>query len=471
MFKKYKLISLLLLKIFFIYLLSCSAFSDDLSLRQALELAIKNNKRLGLISEARRLDILQFRLRYLALYVPNVNLGLNVGQNKTLFQVPSSSRDSASEKADPTTKNHYTKDGEITLEVTPALLYDFGITENAKDRIEKEKENKNLYYEQQIRDIVFSVIDQYYDFVLKKENLEIVKRRNDIAQSIFLLMKQKQKVGKASSDDVTYAKREILVAQKASGSADSAFKISMMRLLNLVFWPLDKKIVSTDNLQFIRLKIKEEDVLNRLNLSPSFITAKNDMEITKLDAESSARQFVPVPTFKLSGYKIGKGFSDSSQYNNHSYGTTSSNQHNFDIRLEAGITIPLWSDKGFLNYLGREQVKLSVQTREVEVEQLQRDAILNVKSLMNRFQESEEQIISNKQQLDASSTILDGVMTKFQKGEVERSELKDANAQLTDNNLSYISSIKDYISLKMELAKLLGDEKFLELSDSIGEKK
>jgi outer membrane protein TolC len=438
--------------------------AEQLSLKQALDYAFQNNKKLQLIQEAKSLDSLVFKYKELALFLPDVTLTSSLSNSKTLVQMPARDSESTVTVADKINRDNFNTKASIALEVSPKPLYDFGLSDNAQIKLEKELANKNIIYSNQERDLIFQVIDQYYDFVLQKEKLDVVRRKKDISTSIFMLIKQKNKMKRATDEDVAYARREVISTQKAEVSAESYYKISMMKLLNYIYLPIDRVISPRDELKFTRFNIEEQELLKKVLSLPSVKTLNNEMEIAKIDFDKINKDLTPLPKLKISGYKLGKDYSDKNTYNNNFYGTTNSNKsNNFDVRVEASVTIPLWSDAGFWGQVTREQSKFAVHSKTIEFEEMQREAALQIRSLVNRFQVAEMEIISNKDQLDMSSTILDGLINRLQKGDVDRSELKDANTQLTDNNLNYITSLKDYINLKIEIAKLLGDEKLLGL--------
>ncbi len=397
----------------------------DMTLERCLELALGNNPQINsafhdiLASDARIKQVWSN-------YFPHFNW--QTGYTK-MRQLQLS--DALGENL---TFNYYIL-GQITLQ---QMLYDFGVTQNQATIKKLDYEAYKTTLSATINDVIYQTKDAYYNLLYAFEKKRVAEDTVKKFEMFYNQAKAFYEIGMNPKVDVTIAEVNLSNSKLQLIQADNAVNLAVARLNNIMGVPF----------------IDRYNVVERLRYQPVDISFKKSIEIARearpelklaeLKVESAKQTLKLVkksyfPTLSIEGqYMVG--------------GSTPTS--NYGYNLGGYLNFPTINGMLIKNeikearYLYDKQLAVAKNTQNSIYLEIQK-AYLTLEEKKNQIPVAMLAVKQAKENYELS-------YGRYKVGEASPTELKDAQINYQQAQLSYYSSLYQYCSAKAALEKSIG---------------
>lgn len=325
--------------------------------------------------------------------------------------------------------------GQITLQ---QMLYDFGVTQNQATIKKLDYLAYKATLSGTINDVIYQTKDAYYQLLYAYENQRVAQDTVDKFKLFYDQAKAFYEIGLNPKVDVTIAEANLSSAKLKLIQANNSVNLAVAKLNNVMGVPF----------------IDPYNVLERLEYKPVDMTfqqavsiareARPELKVAELKVESANQTIKLVkksyfPTLSVEGqYQIG----GRSWTNN--YGYNIGGYLNFPtingmlIRNEIKEARYLY-DKELANAMNTQnQIYLEIQ-----------NAYLTLEEKKNQMPVAMLQVKQSKENYELS-------YGRYRVGEASPTELKDAQIQYQEAQLSYYGALYQYNNAKASLEKAIG---------------
>ena len=317
-----------------------------------------------------------------------------------------------------------------TASVTGSLLLYNGMRVLAtKKRLEELEKQNQEYLNATIENTIATVMTQYYDVVRQESYLQTLDTSIAIAKRQLDIVRTQVRVGLANNADLFQSQLDLnaLIQQKQSQQLiiDQA-KTSLLTTLTL---KADSSITIEDTI-IVDSTLMLEDVMNNLQRSPDIIAAGMQVAINQLLEKETAAQRYP-SVYANAGYNYNRSQAAA--------GNVLLNQ-NYGPYVGLTLSIPIYNGSIFK----RQQRVAEINTNNAQLQQsiLERDNTSNAVKNYQAYQNSLQQLQTQKENYALAKQLLDLVLMKFQLRVATIVDLKNAaesfeNAGFLLVNLSF----------------------------------
>lgn len=332
------------------------------------------------------------------------------------------------------TFNYYTL-GQITLQ---QMLYDFGVTQNQATIKRLDYEAYKTTLAGTINDVIYQTKDAYYNLLYAFESKKVAQDTVDKFEMFYNQAKAFYEIGMNPKVDVTIAEVNLSNAKLQLIQADNAVNLAVARLNNIMGVPF----IDPYNVQE-RLKYQPVDIT--FNQSVEIAReARPELKLAEIKVESAKQTMKLVkksyfPTLSVEGqYQRG----GSSWNNNYGY--------NFG---------------GYLNFptingmLIKNEIKEARYLYDKEIanaKNTQNTIYLEIQNAFLKLQEKKNQMPVAMLNVKQSKENYELSYGRYRVGEASPTELKDAQINYQQAQLSYYNALYQYNSAKAELEKSIG---------------
>ena len=332
------------------------------------------------------------------------------------------------------TFNYYTL-GQITLQ---QMLYDFGVTQNQATIKRLDYEAYKTTLSATINDVIFQTKDAYYNLLYAFEKRRVAKDTVDKFELFYNQAKAFYEIGMNPKVDVTIAEVNLSNAKLQLIQADNAVNLAVAKLNNVMGVPfIDKYNVQE------RLKYQPVDITFNQSVETAR-EARPELKLAEIKVESANQTLKLVkksyfPTLSIEGQyqKGGKSWNSNYGYNFGGY-LNFPTINGMLIKNEIKEARYLY-DKEIANAKNTQnQIYLEIQNAFLMLEEKKNQmpvAILNVKQSKENYELS---------------------YGRYRVGEASPTELKDAQINYQQAQLSYYNALYQYNSAKASLEKAIG---------------
>ena len=332
------------------------------------------------------------------------------------------------------TFNYYTL-GQITLQ---QMLYDFGVTQNQATIKRLDYEAYKTTLAATINDVIYQTKDAYYNLLYAFENRRVAQDTVDKFELFYNQAKAFYEIGMNPKVDVTIAEVNLSNAKLQLIQADNAVNLAVAKLNNVMGVPfIDKYNVQE------RLKYQPVDITFNQSIETAR-EARPELKLAEIKVESANQTLKLVkksyfPTLSIEGQyqKGGKSWNSNYGYNFGGY-LNFPTINGMLIKNEIKEARYLY-DKEIANAKNTQnQIYLEIQNAFLMLEEKKNQmpvAILNVKQSKENYELS---------------------YGRYRVGEASPTELKDAQINYQQAQLSYYNALYQYNSAKASLEKAIG---------------
>lgn len=325
--------------------------------------------------------------------------------------------------------------GQVTLQ---QMLYDFGVTQNQATIKRLDYEAYKTTLAGTINDVIYQTKDAYYNLLYAFENKKVAEDTVNKFEMFYNQAKAFYEIGMNPKVDVTIAEVNLSNAKLQLIQADNAVNLAVARLNNIMGVPF----IDRYNVQE-RLKYQPVDVSFNQSIEIAR-EARPELKLAELKVESAKQTLKLVkksyfPTISVEGQyqRGGKSWNSNYGYNFGGY-LNFPTINGMLIKNEIKEARYLY-DKELANAKNTQnQIYLEIQNAFLKLEEKKNQmpvAILNVKQSKENYELS---------------------YGRYRVGEASPTELKDAQINYQQAQLSYYNALYQYNSAKAELEKSIG---------------
>ena len=336
--------------------------------------------------------------------------------------------------------------GQVTLQ---QMLYDFGVTQNQATIKRLDYEAYKTTLGATINDVIFQTKDAYYNLLFAFENKKVAEDTVSKFEMFYNQAKAFYEIGMNPKVDVTIAEVNLSNAKLQLIQADNAVNLAVAKLNNVMGVPF----------------IDKYSVQERLKYQPVDITFNKAVEIAR-DAR---------PELKLAELKV-ESANQTLKLVKKSYFPTLSIEGQLQIGGKSWTSNYGYNLGGYLNFptVNGMLIKNEIQ----EARYLYDKEIANAKNTQNQiYLEIQNAYLTLEEKKNQMPVAMLGVKQakenyelsygRYRVGEANPTELKDAQINYQQAQLSYYNALYQYNSAKASLEKSIGKNLNGESSDIV----
>lgn len=336
--------------------------------------------------------------------------------------------------------------GQVTLQ---QMLYDFGVTQNQATIKRLDYEAYKTTLGATINEVIYQTKDAYYNLLYAFENKRVAEDTVNKFEMFYNQAKAFYEIGMNPKVDVTIAEVNLSNAKLQLIQADNAVNLAVARLNNVMGVPF----------------IDKYNVQERLKYQPVDITFNKSIEIAR-DAR---------PELKLAELKV-ESANQTLKLVKKSYFPTLSVEGQLQIGGKSWTNNYGYNLGGYLNFptINGMLIKNEIQ----EARYLYDKEIANAKNTQNKiYLEIQNAYLLLEEKKNQMPVAMLGVKQakenyelsygRYRVGEANPTELKDAQINYQQAQLSYYNALYQYNSAKASLEKAIGKNLAANSSDII----
>lgn len=309
------------------------------------------------------------------------------------------------------------------------LLYNGMRVIATKNRLEELEKQNQEYLNATIENTIATVMTQYYDVVRQQSYMRTLDTSIAVQQQQLNIVKTQVSVGLANNADLFQTQLDLNELIQAKQSQQLIINQGKTTLLTTLTLRPDSVVVIEDIIT-VDSTLMLEDVMNNLQRSPDVIAASIQVNINRLLEKETAAQRYP-SVYASSGYNYNRSQTAA--------GNVLLNQtHGPFIGLS--LSVPIYNG----GIYKRQQRIAGINTKNAQLQKniLVRDNTSNAVQNYQAYQNSLQQLQTQKESYDLAKQLLDLVLLKFQLRVATIVDVKNArqsfeNAGYTLVNLSY----------------------------------
>lgn len=384
----------------------------DLSLRQALALALMKNPELASFAwqvRAQEAKVLQAKL------LPNPELGFemeNFGGQESLRGI---------------------EEAEITLSLS--MLIELGGKRYKRTKVALLERNLAEWdYEAKRLEILSAVTKAFIQVVAAQEQLRLSEELLRIAKQVFNAVKERVEAGKVSPIEQTRA--SVILSTSKIELEKAKLRLEAARKQLASFWgsskPLFKRARGT--LERILPLPSEQDLIALLSQNPEIARWATELELRRSRLELEKAHRIPDIT-------IGGGLRRLNELESNAF------------VMEVSLPLPLFNqNQGAILQARYELLKARFERKSAEIKVKRKLAEIYKKLSSAYF----EVLTLKKEVLPAAKKAFEAIMEGYKEGKFGFLEVLDAQRTLFDQRLRYIEALASYHSAVAELEGLIG---------------
>ena len=336
--------------------------------------------------------------------------------------------------------------GQVTLQ---QMLYDFGVTQNQATIKRLDYEAYKTTLGATINDVIYQTKDAYYNLLYAFENKRVAEDTVKKFEMFYNQAKAFYEIGMNPKVDVTIAEVNLSNAKLQLIQADNAVNLAVARLNNVMGVPF----------------IDKYNVQERLKYQPVDITFNQSIEIAR-DAR---------PELKLAELKV-ESANQTLKLVKKSYFPTLSIEGQLQVGGKSWTSNHGYNLGGYLNFptVNGMLIKNEIQ----EARYLYDKEIANAKNTQNQiYLEIQNAYLMLEEKKNQMPVAMLGVKQakenyelsygRYRVGEANPTELKDAQINYQQAQLSYYNALYQYNSAKASLEKAIGKNLASNTSDIV----
>ncbi len=308
------------------------------------------------------------------------------------------------------------------------LVNSIGIEEAKQNRLKQ----RNLIHARQ-QQLILDIITAYERTVLQKQSMRIHETTIKHSKTMLDAANAKFKFGMVSRMDVFRAELQMLEAEEALASAQSAYAKSLDDLKLLLGASLDDDIHLSDPIRYQPVTIQSDEKLVRraLDSSQELANLKIEQEMRAKRIEVAKNNLLPQLDISFQVTKSGTAatFAKSTRLN--------------DTRFGIGLSgSPQFSHGAEKARYRRELLAHDFALRKYQ--QTEQQIRSNVRERIRQIRQGEQRIQLRKRSMDAAEKQKQYAQVRYQKGLVDNAAVVDAEKSLVSARIGYLQAVVDY---------------------------
>jgi outer membrane protein len=428
-----------ILFILIIFLINHSAFSQVLSLQDAINIALKKSLDLQLLKN--NVEISQV----------NNNIGV-AGGLPVVTASASDNEQSTNVNQELNTGTIIKRNGAVGNSLTSGvtagmLLYNGSRVIATKSRLQQLESQSKQYLNSEVQNTMASVMTSYYDIVRQQAYIKTIDKSIDVAQQQLNIVKTQQSVGMANNADLFQSQislNNLLQQREAQLLVIDQAKTGLLLLLNLK----PDSLININDTILVDKTLILGNILDNINRNADIIAADEQVKINQFIVKETAAQRYP-------------SLRASAGYNYNRSQTTAGNLLlNQSSGPVAGLTLGIPIYNGSIYKRQQKVAEINVQNANLQKDILIRNYTAQAVQTYQAYTSSIQQLDSQKVNVELAQKLIDLALFRFQLHAATIVELAQAQqsfqqASFTLTNLSYAAK-----SSEIELKRLINQIPF-----------
>jgi len=421
------------------FLFSLPAFSQSLSLPDAISIALQNNLNIQILKNNAEITEIN---NYIGVAGGLPVITANVSDNEQVTGVYQKLNTGTIIKRPGAVGNALNSSVNANI-----LLYNGSRVTSTKKRLEELQAQSQEYLNSEIQDLVAAVMTAFYDVIRQQSYMNTIDRSLDVSQKRLEIVKAQQNVGMANNADLFQSQIDLNALLQAKQSQQLAIDQSKVTLMQLLTVSPDTLINISDTI-VVDQTVVLGDILSSIRNNPDIIAADQQIRINELISKETAA--LRYPTLRATtSYSFNRSqISASNILLNQTNG--------FYGGLNLGIPIYNGSIYKRQRKIADINTKNAALTKDMLIRNYTAGAVKTYQAYSNGLQQIEAQ----QKNVELAGKLLDLVLMRFQLRqatilEVEQAQQSFENASYTLTNLSFATKASE-----VELKRIANQIKF-----------
>lgn len=298
-------------------------------------------------------------------------------------------------------------------------------------------------------DMTKQVKDAYFAVLLAKNSLKVLERSINNAKETLKSTEAGFEQGVVSEYDLIRAKVQVNNLNPSYIAAKNGLELAVLQLKMILSLPQEQEIVFLENLEDF------SDRIVRVTDAESERAVNNNSELRQLDLNIMSLQH----NLKMVNSQHLPSLSAFGQY---AYQTQAEDfrfsEYNWVGSAAVGLqlSIPIFNGRTVVNKA--KQLKISLQELQLQKQYASDGIDLQIQSAINNMKAAQEQLSVNKDAISQAERGYEIAKVRYQTGSGTILELNDSELSMTQANLNYQQSLYDFLTAQTNLEKVLGRE-------------
>ena len=308
------------------------------------------------------------------------------------------------------------------------LLYNGSRVIATKNRLEQLQLQSEQYLNSEVQNTMASVMVSYYDIVRQQALIKTIDKSIDVAQKKLDIVKTQQSVGMANNADLFQSQLDLnaLLQQKqAQALVIDQAKTGLLLLLNLK----PDSLISINDTIIVDKTLLIGDILNNLNRNADIIAAENQVRINQFIVKETAA--LRYPSLRASaGYNYNRSKTTA--------GNLLLNQSSGPV---GGLTlgIPIYNGSAYKRQ--QKVAEINVQNGNLQKDILIRNYTAQAVQTYQSYTSSMQQLETQQTNVELAQKLIDLVLLRFQLHQATIIEVTQAQ-QSFQNRFLYFNQLK-----------------------------
>ena len=298
-------------------------------------------------------------------------------------------------------------------------------------------------------DMTKQVKDAYFAVLLAKNSLKVLERSINNAKETLKSTEAGFEQGVVSEYDLIRAKVQVNNLNPSYIAAKNSLELAVLQLKMILSLPQEQEIVFLENLEDF------SDRIVSVTDAESERAVNNNSELRQLDLNIMSLQH----NLKMVNSQHLPSLSAFGQY---AYQTQAEDfrfsEYNWVGSAAVGLqlSIPIFNGRTVVNKA--KQLKISLQELQLQKQYASDGIDLQIQSAINNMKAAQEQLSVNKDAISQAERGYEIAKVRYQTGSGTILELNDSELSMTQANLNYQQSLYDFLTAQTNLEKVLGRE-------------
>ena len=295
-------------------------------------------------------------------------------------------------------------------------------------------------------DMTKQVKDAYFAVLLAKNSLKVLERSINNAKETLKSTEAGFEQGVVSEYDLIRAKVQVNNLNPSYIAAKNGLELAVLQLKMILSLPQEQEIVFLENLEDF------SDRIVSVTDAESERAVNNNSELRQLDLNIMSLQH----NLKMVNSQHLPSLSAFGQY---AYQTQAEDfrfsEYNWVGSAAVGLqlSIPIFNGRTVVNKA--KQLKISLQELQLQKQYASDGIDLQIQSAINNMKAAQEQLSVNKDAISQAERGYEIAKVRYQTGSGTILELNDSELSMTQANLNYQQSLYDFLTAQTNLEKVL----------------
>ena len=420
----------------------------SLSLKQAIEIYFKQNLDFQALLLTQESAKITYRQAWRRFYLPTLSLTAGMVGNETLGTLP----ETPSRLTYPTGRSPVAPTFSVGLAIASPNLFNFFLDRMDYDLAVMNFERTQQKLEEEKRSQSTLIIDKYSIARLSQEQFEATQRSLQIAEVILNLVRSRKALGTADQTEVESAEVDRNDARNALIAARTKLQQDLFELNRQLNIRTDSNWNLTTAFEHKPLNMTFEQAWEIFKeRAPAMRDAKISLETAHMGTEQFEKRRMGLPNLTLSGFTAGYS-------NGLTGGTNAVGDGIINTGFSLTLTIHILNDAGFFSTDAARITRIALETAEIGYRKMLNDQERNIRTTFLDLQKLQEQLLPLQESFNASTKVLDRLVSEMATKKPSRLELRDAIKNAREKEIELLKNVIDFIKAKNNFYVQIGKD-------------